>query len=102
MLPLGGGVYSRWVFKREERLYKKSILGGSLIGEGRLKEREGVYWRKYGKEFPRGALSRGCSEKLLKIYKQIQEAVIQRCSVIRCSETFCKIHRKTSFLESLF
>ena len=43
MPPLGGGVYWRWVFKREERLYKKSILGGALIEEGRLKERERAF-----------------------------------------------------------
>ena len=27
---------------------KKVILGGAFFEEGRLKEREGVYWRKYG------------------------------------------------------
>ena len=34
-------------------------------------------------------------------FDESAEAIFQRCSKYRCSEMFCKIHRKTPFKEFL-
>ena len=48
----------------------------------------------WNKQFPSGALWKRCSEKLVKIHKYTQEAVICRCSVKSYSQKFCKFTEK--------